>query len=86
MTTQTMNNELTLDQLDTVSGGHPVVVAAGAAGVVVGAAAAVGVAAVGAAVGLGLGMAISGVKADDEGNGDYRRGPDTSNSPNNPFG
>ncbi|MEM7062033.1 MAG: CCRG-2 family RiPP [Cyanobacteria bacterium P01_B01_bin.77] len=84
MTIQSMNNELTLDQLDAVSGGNPAAVAF-AAGVAAGFTV-TGAALVGVAIGVGIGIATSGVKADDEGNGDYRRGPDTSNSPQNPFG
>ncbi|MEM7062028.1 MAG: hypothetical protein AAF572_02550 [Cyanobacteria bacterium P01_B01_bin.77] len=85
MTTQTMTNELSLDQLDSVSGG---VVDPFTAGAVAGAVA-VTVIAVGAAfmAGAAAGYVAGGsVKADENGNGDYRTGPDTSNSPPNPFG
>ncbi|MEM7062027.1 MAG: class IIb bacteriocin, lactobin A/cerein 7B family [Cyanobacteria bacterium P01_B01_bin.77] len=81
MTTQTMTNELSLDQLDSVSGGvDPLSVAAGFAALAV-------VIAAGAA-GFGVGYAAgSSVKADENGNGDYRTGPQNSpNSPPNPFG
>ena len=86
MTTQTMTNELTLDQLDTVSGG-------GLFGGLLLAGAVVGALyvahEVGDEIGSALGDAISpsNVMADENGNGDYRPGPQNSpNSPPNPFG
>ncbi|MEM7062025.1 MAG: hypothetical protein AAF572_02535 [Cyanobacteria bacterium P01_B01_bin.77] len=83
MTTQTMTNELTLDQLDSVSGGaDPLTIAVGAS---IGATA--GLLIVVAAASAYVVGKTSGVKADENGNGDYRTGPQNSpNSPPNPFG
>ncbi|MEM7062026.1 MAG: hypothetical protein AAF572_02540 [Cyanobacteria bacterium P01_B01_bin.77] len=86
MTTQTMTNELSLDQLDSVSGGFldPVTDTALVIAVVVTAVAAGGAFIAGAAAGY---VAGGSVKADENGNGDYRTGPQNSpNSPPNPFG
>ncbi|MEM7062029.1 MAG: CCRG-2 family RiPP [Cyanobacteria bacterium P01_B01_bin.77] len=79
MTTQTMNNELTLEQLDTVNGGTSLV------GIVV---VTYVIKELIEAAGDALEDSINpqSVMDDGEGNGDYRRGPSTSNSPPNPFG
>ncbi|MEM7062034.1 MAG: hypothetical protein AAF572_02585 [Cyanobacteria bacterium P01_B01_bin.77] len=78
MTTQTMTNELTLDQLDIVNGGTSFV---GRVAVYV-----VKELIEAASDALEDSIKPQAVMADGNGNGDYRRGPSTSNFPNNPFG
>ncbi|MEM7062024.1 MAG: hypothetical protein AAF572_02530 [Cyanobacteria bacterium P01_B01_bin.77] len=79
MTIQTMTNELTLDQLDTVSGGTSLV---GRVAVYV-----VKELIEAASDALADSMNPQAVMDDGNGNGDYRPGPQNSpNSPPNPFG
>ncbi|MEM7062030.1 MAG: hypothetical protein AAF572_02560 [Cyanobacteria bacterium P01_B01_bin.77] len=85
MTTQTMTNELTLNQLDIVSGAGPAEAAATLLDLV---AKVIDDEVITDALGkLADAIDPNGVMVDESGNGDYRPGPQSSpNSPPNPFG